>query len=58
MSPIGDITIHEIQLPGAYGALTAAVRYPRIRSCQHGSFLAAVRDFHSKKTYATSTEPI
>ena len=26
MSPIGDITIHESQLLGAYGALTAADR--------------------------------
>ena len=25
------------------------VRYPWIRSCKHGSFAAAVRDFHSKK---------
>ena len=26
MSPVGDITIHESQLLGAYGALTAADR--------------------------------
>ena len=27
------------------------VRYPWIRSCKHGSFAAAVRDFHSKSRF-------
>ena len=56
MSPVGDITIYESQLFRAYSAPTAAdcMSNPGYRptySCKHGSFLAAVRDFHSKNSY-------
>ena len=38
------------QLPTAFviRAIAWPIRYSGIRSCKHGSFLAAVRDFHNK----------